>query len=187
MGAVALLYFVIGGFQWVTSRGNSEQVRNGQRTMVNTLFALAIAFTSYLVLNFFVNSILGVKGSYMITGTQSTRSNNPAGECSGKAMNESCNTASLNYVCSGPDLANQCVTKCGLINMIPDNKTLLDQEGWGFSCNDITTHPGAFNFTGKCPGDNNNVCILFSGSSAVSASSIDANSQWSNIIDSLEL
>lgn len=167
MGAVALLYFVVGGFQLMTSQGNQEKVRNGQRTMVNTLIALAIAFTSYLLLNFFVNNILNVKSDYKITGTPMPRQEQTGGECSGKAQGEACNSSELNYVCSGPELQDVCVTKCALINMIPSNKESLDFYGLGFACNDITSNAGAFHLSNKCPGNTNNVCILYESGSAV--------------------
>lgn len=158
MGAVALLYFVIGGFKWITSRGNQQQVRDGQQMMVNTVFALAIAFTSYLVLSFFVNDILQVDSEYKIVGTQNTRPGNSSGECAGKAMGTTCNTSSVNYVCTGEEFQNQCVTKCMLKNIVDREILAANQLNW--SCGTISD-ASTWRVTGFCPAPIDNVCILF--------------------------
>ena len=61
MGAVALLYFVWGGLQWLTSGGSAERVNRGKQIMLNTFWAITIAFSSYLLVGFFVNDVLNVK------------------------------------------------------------------------------------------------------------------------------
>lgn len=186
MGAVALLYFVVGGFQLMTSQGNQERVRNGQRTMINTVFALVIAFTSYLLLNFFVNNILNVKQEYKITGSSTPREEQSGGECSGKAQGEVCNSSELNYVCSGSELKDVCVSKCALINMIPSNKSSLNAVNLSFACGSITANPGAFHFSDKCPGNTNNVCILYRGGSSVWISTLNSDPVLEEVVNSLQ-
>lgn len=65
-GAAALLYFVWGGIQWLVSGGNLEKVARGRTIMLNTVFAMILAFGSYLVVSFFVNDFLRVKDDYRI-------------------------------------------------------------------------------------------------------------------------
>lgn len=158
MGAVALLYFVIGGFKLITSRGNQQHVRDGQQMMINTVFALAIAFTSVLVLDFFVNDILKVDSDYQIVVTQNTRPGNSLRECAGKAMGTACNTSSVNYVCSGEEFESQCVTKCMLNNIVDREILAANQLNWacGYFSDSSTWH-----VTGFCPAPIDNVCILF--------------------------
>lgn len=158
MGAVALLYFVIGGFKWITSQGNQQKVRDGQQMMVNTVFALAIAFTSVLVLDFFVDDILKVDSDYQIVFTQNTRPGNSSGECTGKAIGTACNTSSVNYVCSGEEFQNQCVTKCMLKNMV--DREILAANKLNWTCGTISD-PSNVRITGLCPAPIDNVCILF--------------------------
>lgn len=164
MGAVALLYFVVGGFQLLTSQGNQEKVRNGQRTMINTVAALTIAFTSYLLLNFFVNNILNVDQQYRITGTPSVRSNNSGGECVGKSQGTPCSTSNINYVCTGAEFENQCVTKCMLQNIVDREVLATNKLNW--SCGTIA-NPSTWHVSGLCPGSVDNVCILFWNGTAV--------------------
>lgn len=142
MGAVALLYFVVGGFQLMTSQGNQEKVRNGQRTMVNTVIALAIAFTSYLLLNFFVNNILNVKQEYKITGSSTPREEQNGGECSGKAQGEACNSSELNYVCSGSEFKDQCITKCALLNLT--EREILAANNLSWKCASMSANANGY-------------------------------------------
>lgn len=148
MGAVALLYFVIGGFQWMTSQGNQEKVRKGQQTMTNTVIALFIAFTSYLLLNFFVNNILGVRSDYQIGAV--------ADQCDGKSNGTACNTTQQNYAC----YAEKCITECEA-----HGKDL--SQDWrcdvitGISEADLEGLPSEYFLTGLCPGGTFNICILF--------------------------
>lgn len=150
MGAVALLYFVIGGFQWMTSQGNQERVRKGQQTMTNTVIALFIAFTSYLLLNFFVNNILGVKSDYQIGAV--------ADQCDGKSDETPCkviagSTAINPYVC----WHEECVTKCE----VKAERTNLDWRCSSVSDPDLLPVDTTYYEKELCPGDKYNVCTLF--------------------------
>ena len=49
-GTVALLMFVIGGFQWMTAAGNSEKVKKGRDTLMWAVFGLVVIFSSYAIL-----------------------------------------------------------------------------------------------------------------------------------------
>ncbi|MFA6467011.1 MAG: pilin [Patescibacteria group bacterium] len=60
MGAVALVYFVWGGIQWLTSGGSAERVNRGKQIMINTVFAIILAFGSNLLVKFFIDDVLGV-------------------------------------------------------------------------------------------------------------------------------
>jgi len=65
-GAAALVFFVWGGVQWLVSGGNMEKVARGRTIMINTVFAMILAFGSYLLVSFFVNDVLNVKPEYQI-------------------------------------------------------------------------------------------------------------------------
>ncbi len=162
MGAVALLYFVMGGFKWVYSQGNQQKVREGQQMMINTLFALTIAFTSYVVLNFFVNNILNVDSDYSIIGTNNTKPNNAQGECSGKEAGEACNSPEINYVCSGSEFQDQCVTECELKNLV--DKEILDENNLHWACGDANSFsptPPVWREANLCPRVIDKDCIIF--------------------------
>lgn len=58
VGAVALLYLVLGGFTWLTSQGNPEKVKKGRETLVWAIFGLAMIFFSYVILNFVFTKFL---------------------------------------------------------------------------------------------------------------------------------
>ncbi len=58
VGAVALLYLVLGGFTWLTSQGNPEKVKKGRETLVWAIFGLAMIFFSYVILNYVFTEFL---------------------------------------------------------------------------------------------------------------------------------
>lgn len=57
-GALALLMMVWGGIQWMTARGNSDQVKKGRDTMVWAIFGIIAIFGSYVVINFIFTELL---------------------------------------------------------------------------------------------------------------------------------
>jgi len=155
MGAVALLYFIWGGIQWLVSGGNADRVRRGQQIMINTMIALFIAFSSYLLTSFFVNDILGVTNSRY----------NISSACAGEPKDRRCNESEINFVCTGTDTFSGdlssynelCVTKCEL-------KSLLAPENEEWVCIDLDSLGGALPEgmvieTGLCPGGTSNVCV----------------------------
>ncbi len=60
IGALTLLMFVWGGFEWLTSAGNPEKVKSGTQTMVWAIIGVALVFSSYLLLSTFTNYLTGV-------------------------------------------------------------------------------------------------------------------------------
>lgn len=57
MGAVALLFFIYGGFKWITSAGESGRVKEGQKMMTQTVIGMAIIALAWVVVNFVVTSL----------------------------------------------------------------------------------------------------------------------------------
>jgi len=49
IGAVVLLFFVIGSFTWLTSGGNPEKVSEGTKTMIFAAVGALVVFLSYLL------------------------------------------------------------------------------------------------------------------------------------------
>jgi hypothetical protein len=60
VGAVALLFFVYGGFVFILSGGNEQNVKKGKDILIGSIIGLAIVFASYLIVQF-AASLLGVK------------------------------------------------------------------------------------------------------------------------------
>jgi len=46
-GAIALLMFIWGGFQWLTSGGSPEKVKAGKNTLTWAAIGLVVIFTAY--------------------------------------------------------------------------------------------------------------------------------------------
>jgi hypothetical protein len=149
MGAVALLYFVIGGFHWVTSQGNQEKVRKGKDIMKNTIIALVIAFTSYLVLNFFVNTILPTEEEYQIK--------REVGECEGKSNGTACAVVAGATINPMACYSNKCISKCE----IQAQESKQNWQCYNVANPDLLTlDVTAYWIKNICPGDEHNICFL---------------------------
>lgn len=49
-GVIALLMFIIGGFQWMTAAGAADKVKKGKDTLIWAALGLILIFTSYAIL-----------------------------------------------------------------------------------------------------------------------------------------
>ncbi|MFA6198216.1 MAG: pilin [Patescibacteria group bacterium] len=67
VGLLALLYFVAGGFDWITSGGSSEKVTSGRSKMINAVIGLVIVIAAWAIMNtvYYVftgsNTVFGAK------------------------------------------------------------------------------------------------------------------------------
>jgi len=140
IGAVALLYFIWGGIQWLTSMGSPNRVKRGKEIMLGTIFSLLITFTSYLMLNFFVNDLL--------IGDEGDQQFKVASECQDKSRGTFCNKSIGNYYqCDG---AGNCVTACTVLR-------LNSGEDWRcIAIPNLEAFQGRY-VTGHCPGESSHI------------------------------
>lgn len=61
IGSVTLVVFIYGGFLWLISAGNQEQVKKGTQTMLWAVIGIFIIFASYGILTLVLNAIGAVK------------------------------------------------------------------------------------------------------------------------------
>lgn len=54
LGAIALLFFIIGGFFLILSSGNEQRIETGKKILVGTVTGLAIVFLAWFAVNFVV-------------------------------------------------------------------------------------------------------------------------------------
>jgi hypothetical protein len=57
-GMIAVIYLIIGGYQYVTAGGNSDSAANARTTILNALIGLVIIFSAFAVVNFVVARFL---------------------------------------------------------------------------------------------------------------------------------
>jgi hypothetical protein len=86
VGALTLLMFIYGGFMWILSGGSSDKVQKGKDIIIGSVVGLVIVFSSYLIISFVSNNLLGAQGEYKFTGKApedktSTTTNNTADVC----------------------------------------------------------------------------------------------------------
>lgn len=59
IGALVLLMFVWGGFQWLTSAGSPDKVKKGSQTMIWAAIGAILVFSSYIILGAVLKAIKG--------------------------------------------------------------------------------------------------------------------------------
>ena len=57
VGTVALLFLIIGGFYYITSAGNPDNVGKAKQTILYSIIGLILAIVSYAIINFIINQI----------------------------------------------------------------------------------------------------------------------------------
>ncbi len=57
-GIVAVIFVIIGGYYYMTARGDETQAANGRKTLVNALIGLAIVVLSYLIVQIVTSFII---------------------------------------------------------------------------------------------------------------------------------
>ena len=63
VGALALIFFIYGGFTLILSRGATEQVKKGKDIMVAAVIGLIIVFGAYMLVRF-LGTAIGLKSGY---------------------------------------------------------------------------------------------------------------------------
>lgn len=71
VGSAALLMFIWGGLQWLTSQGEAAKITEGKKIITTAVIGMIIVFTSYLIVKFVVVDMLGMtwEGGYINSGT----------------------------------------------------------------------------------------------------------------------
>ena len=53
---IAVLFVIIGGFQYITSHGNEEQSEAGKKTLVNAIIGIVLIVLSYAIITVVANT-----------------------------------------------------------------------------------------------------------------------------------
>ncbi len=56
-GGIAVLFIIIGGYQYLTSAGNEEQAESGKKTLINALIGIVIIVLAYVIVNVVVSLV----------------------------------------------------------------------------------------------------------------------------------
>jgi len=60
---VAVIFLILGGFQWLTSAGDEERVERAKRTISAAVIGLVIVLLAWAIVEFFVRTTLNVTGN----------------------------------------------------------------------------------------------------------------------------
>lgn len=58
-GAIAVVFVIIGGYQYLTSGGNEEQAEKGKKTLINAIIGVVVVVLAYVIINVIVNLVSG--------------------------------------------------------------------------------------------------------------------------------
>lgn len=71
LGALALFFFVYGGFVWLIAAGNQERIERGKKILGNTLIGVIIGLTSWMIVNVVIAFLVTPPGQTVdFTGTK---------------------------------------------------------------------------------------------------------------------
>src|SRR5882672_286701 len=56
-GLIAMLYIILGGYQFITSAGNSDQAEKGRKTLTNAIIGLVIIILSFVIIRLVVTNL----------------------------------------------------------------------------------------------------------------------------------
>jgi len=54
---IAILFVIIGGYQYITSHGNEEQSEAGKKTLLNAIIGIVLIVLSYAIITVVVNTV----------------------------------------------------------------------------------------------------------------------------------
>lgn len=60
VGIVAVLFLIIGGYQYISSGANEELAETGKKTMRNAIIGLVVVILSYVIVVVVINALLKV-------------------------------------------------------------------------------------------------------------------------------
>lgn len=130
-GAGALLFFVWGGFLFVTAAGDKGKVAKGRTVIINTIAGLIVIFMAWTAVNFVINKMAGRVDVMTFTeGQQIEWYNLCAGKGSTlKEQREDCTGKGDGYPC-GEWMNRYCLNDiCQL-----GREQGSSEEGWSRSC-----------------------------------------------------
>ncbi|MFH0854479.1 MAG: pilin [bacterium] len=58
-GSLALLFFIYGGFKWLTAAGNSSKVDEGKQVLISATFGILVVLASWMIVNFVYTTLYG--------------------------------------------------------------------------------------------------------------------------------
>jgi len=57
VGVVAMLFLIIGGFQYITSAGNAENIQKAKTTIMYAVIGIIVTLLSWAVVNFIIKAL----------------------------------------------------------------------------------------------------------------------------------
>jgi len=58
-GLIAVFFLILGGFWYITSAGNGDQITKGKDTIINAIIGLVIIIFSFLIVQLVINQFSG--------------------------------------------------------------------------------------------------------------------------------
>lgn len=58
VGSVALLFFLYGGYVWISSAGNHERIKRGKNILVSTIVGIILVMGAWQIINFTISAFV---------------------------------------------------------------------------------------------------------------------------------
>ena len=58
VGFVAVLFLIVGGFRYITARGNEEQAEDAKRTLTNAIIGIVVVILSFVIIRVIASALI---------------------------------------------------------------------------------------------------------------------------------
>lgn len=62
IAAVSVIMLILGGFKYVTSNGNADQIKSAKNTIMYAIIGLVVAILAYAIVGFVIDAFIGTSG-----------------------------------------------------------------------------------------------------------------------------
>lgn len=67
IGSISIIFFILGGFRYVTAHGNEEMAEGAKKTMIHAIIGLVVVIMSFAVIFIITSILISGRGGVGIT------------------------------------------------------------------------------------------------------------------------
>lgn len=139
LGSISLLFFIVGGFMWLTSGGKADQITKGKNIMLHTVIGIIIVLSAWIIVQTVLTSISKKTLQGLGSGSQTE-------DLCKTTLNEGDSCRGNLGICQ----SGSCVAKC--------NAAATRPVGGDYQCREYTACEESSIIRMYCFGANNIVC-----------------------------
>lgn len=158
LGAIALLFFIIGGVIWLTSGGSSGQIEKGKKILSGTVIGIIIVLGAWTLVNFIIVGLMPKEARKTFFGTEEgpwwkiPGAQKPTGEAKKIVRGKECNKNEdcQSGFCEKHDANTQGIKICVELNSRGEEEDCIPIKGAGSECKEGSCQDQAYQSPKDC-------------------------------------